>query len=184
MTTLSKEVIFLSKKKESLLKHAEQLFYDYGFHAIGLKRIISESNVALMTMYNHFESKEDLVLHVLQNREEKYMSLLKNSLPKGKSTHKPLLLAEAHAEWIQLHSSNGCLLLRAKEEYPSHQQVNTFVISHKLRLISFFQEHGLHSNEATQLAMLFEGATSLSEILDRKEATEVLIITTKRLFLS
>lgn len=172
----------MSKKKESLLEHAEQLFYNYGFHAIGLKRIISEADVALMTMYNHFDSKEDLVLQVLKRRDESYFSLLTSSLKEEKSCHKALLLAEAHGNWIQLHGSKGCLLLRAKEEYPSQHDISSFVISQKKRVISFFQENGMNQKEALRLAMLFEGATALSEIIDVKAVSKELMETTKSLF--
>lgn len=57
----------MSIKKENLLKTAELLFYKYGFRGVGLKQIISEANVATMTLYNHFESKDHLVEEVLKN---------------------------------------------------------------------------------------------------------------------
>ena len=40
----------MSTKKEDLLVAAEQLFYQHGFHAIGLKAIVQEADVALMTL--------------------------------------------------------------------------------------------------------------------------------------
>lgn len=59
----------MSSKKEDLLNKAEILFYEHSFHSIGLKRVINEANVAVMTLYNHFASKEDLIMEVL--KEEK-----------------------------------------------------------------------------------------------------------------
>lgn len=172
----------MSKKKENLLEHAEQLFYEYGFHAVGLKRIITEADVALMTMYNHFDSKEDLVLQVLKRRDENYFLLLKSSLMEDNSCHNALLFAKAHNSWLQSYGSNGCLLLRAKEEYPSYSEINDFVISHKERVIAFFQENGLNQNEAIRLAMLFEGATALAEVMDVIVVSKELLTSTKSLF--
>ena len=57
-----------SLKKEALLDVAEKLFYEYGFRGVGLKQIIREANVANMTLYNHFSSKEQLVEEVLKQR--------------------------------------------------------------------------------------------------------------------
>ena len=37
----------MSKKRQDLINHAERLFYENGFHSVGLKRVISEANVAL-----------------------------------------------------------------------------------------------------------------------------------------
>jgi AcrR family transcriptional regulator len=37
-----------------------------GFRGVGLKQIIQEANVATMTLYNHFDSKDNLVEAVLK----------------------------------------------------------------------------------------------------------------------
>lgn len=173
----------LSQKRESLLENAERLFYENGFHAIGMKRIISESDVALMTMYNHFDSKEDLILEVLKRREERYFAFLETSLKEDRHRNKALSLAEAHMNWILKDGSNGCMMLRAKEEYAStNKEISDTVIAHKKNLISFFQDSGFNNNQATRLAMLFEGATALSEVLEPKEVSKELIDTIEKLF--
>lgn len=58
----------MSQKKQDILSVAERLFYEYGFKGVGLKQIIQEANVATMTLYNHFESKDNLVAQVLKQR--------------------------------------------------------------------------------------------------------------------
>ncbi len=78
----------MSEKRKQLLTTAEHLFYENGFHHVGLKRIVSDSGVALMTLYNHFPSKEDLILEVLKSRETRYLSLLENHSEKKASTRK------------------------------------------------------------------------------------------------
>ena len=47
------------QEKQDLLEVAERLFYEHGFRGVGLKQIIQEANVATMTLYNHFDSKEN-----------------------------------------------------------------------------------------------------------------------------
>ena len=37
------------------------LFNRVGYHATGIDRILAESGVAKMTLYNHFKSKDELV---------------------------------------------------------------------------------------------------------------------------
>lgn len=157
----------MSKKRQDLLEHAENLFYKHGFHSVGLKRVVTEADVALMTLYNHFDSKEDLILEVLKKREEKYFSFLKAAVRKNSSNFIALSLAEAHMDWIRSFGMNGCMFLRAKEEFSSDQnEIVKYVNAHKKLLISFFQEHGFNDRESTRLTMLFEGATALSEILN------------------
>lgn len=69
----------MSEKKKAILKTAERLFDKHGFHAVGMKQIIEEADVALMTVYNHFQSKEHLIVEVLKRREERYMASLKDT---------------------------------------------------------------------------------------------------------
>ncbi|WP_226036679.1 TetR/AcrR family transcriptional regulator [Aquibacillus saliphilus] len=160
----------MSKKKQDLIEHAEQLFYNHGFHAVGLKRIIKEANVALMTLYNHFDSKEALILDVLKKRGEQYFSLLKSSVENSKSS--PILsLAEAHIDFIRKHNKNGCMFLRAKEEFSFDEdhEIFQYVNEHKRSLLAFFEEIGFNHSEALQLVLLFEGATALSETLTMDE---------------
>ncbi|WP_117170159.1 TetR/AcrR family transcriptional regulator [Paraliobacillus sediminis] len=157
----------MSKKKQDLIEHAEKLFYNHGFHAIGLKRIIKESNVALMTLYNHFDSKEALILDVLKKRDEKYFTILKSAVRNSKSS--PLLsLAEVHIDFIRKNNKNGCMFLRAKEEFSSDEdhEIVQYVTEHKRSLLAFFEELSFNHSEAIQLVLLFEGATALSESLN------------------
>ncbi|PWU67435.1 TetR/AcrR family transcriptional regulator [Gracilibacillus dipsosauri] len=166
----------MSKKKQDIMEHAEQLFYKHGFHGVGLKRIVEESNVALMTLYNHFHSKEDLILEVLKRREEQYFSILKSSVKNAKSSI-ILSLSEAHIDWIRKHDTNGCMFLRAKEEFSSNDnyEIVQYVNEHKRSLLDFFEELGFDHSEAAQLVLLFEGATALSETLNVDEVAMAFI---------
>ena len=58
----------MSEKKKALIETATRLFSRFGFHAVGIDRIIAESRVAKMTMYKHFPSKSRLVIEVLNEQ--------------------------------------------------------------------------------------------------------------------
>ncbi|MCG1039814.1 transcriptional regulator, TetR family [Burkholderia sp. b14] len=47
----------MREKRQILLDTAARLFAQYGFHAVGIDRIIAESGIPKMTMYQHFASK-------------------------------------------------------------------------------------------------------------------------------
>lgn len=165
----------MSSKREDLLITAEQLFYTHGFHAIGLKAIVQEAGVALMTLYNHFASKEELILEILNRREQAYFDLLKKVLAEETGTVQKKL-ASAHLLWLKNSASNGCMFLRAKEEFssvPNHSIV-TRVNSHKENMIHFLQSYGLERTAALKLSLLFEGTTSMTETADIQEVEEVL----------
>ncbi|WP_433959218.1 TetR/AcrR family transcriptional regulator [Cytobacillus horneckiae] len=173
----------MSKKRQDLINHAERLFYEYGFHSVGLKRVIDEANVALMTMYNHFNSKEELILAALKCREERYFSLLQEVVIQNQdSKTNALSLAEAHVDWIRTHKK-GCMFLRAKEEYPSEESdINRYVIAHKKSLITFLKKFNFNHQEAMRLTLLLEGATSLSEVENVEEVSKELLCLVRHLF--
>jgi len=51
--------------REKLIAAAHDLFYAEGFLGVGIERIIDAVGVTKTTFYNHFESKDDLILAVL-----------------------------------------------------------------------------------------------------------------------
>ena len=61
-----------SGKRDHLIDTALGLFSRYGYHAMGIDRILAESGVAKMTLYNHFKSKDELILAVLRRRDERF----------------------------------------------------------------------------------------------------------------
>ncbi|EXA74754.1 TetR/AcrR family transcriptional regulator, partial [Acinetobacter baumannii] len=44
-----------------VLHTARDLFKQYGFHKVGVDRIIAESKITKATFYNYFQSKERLI---------------------------------------------------------------------------------------------------------------------------
>lgn len=154
----------MASKKEDLLTQAEILFYEHGFHSIGLKRVVSEANVAIMTLYNHFSSKEELIMEVLKRREQRYFSYLTASFAHpDKSVAE---LAKAHIRWLKERGSRGCMFLRAKEEFgadPANGAIVQFVNQHKQRLLEHLYRFGLDEPSALQVMLLFEGATAMAE---------------------
>lgn len=159
----------MSIKKEDLLNKAEALFYEHGFHAVGLKQIVNEANVAIMTLYNHFDSKEDLIVEVLKRREERYFIYLKTATDQ---TEKPAVrLARSHITWLEEYRSRGCMFLRAKEEFGAdpYNKIVQFVDQHKQHLLHCFYQYGLNKEDVLKLMLLFEGATALAEVKDIDE---------------
>ncbi len=70
--------------RQRIVETAERLFYAEGVRAVGIDRIIAEAEVAKMTLYNHFASKDDLILAVLQYREEKFDAMFEKWMNKAR----------------------------------------------------------------------------------------------------
>lgn len=167
-----------SAKKEALLETAERLFYEHGFNGVGLKQIINEANVATMTLYNHFPSKDHLIEEVLKQREKRYWSYLDSHVENDSES--PFILAvEAHGKWLKEQSYKGDMFLRAIEDYAgADNDIEEIARNHKTRLFQYFYELAQRKsieNEhdfASQITLLLEGTTSMSTLIGAEKATE------------
>lgn len=57
-----------SAARERIVETADRLFYATGIRAVGVDRVIAESEVARMTFFRHFPTKDDLVATFLRRR--------------------------------------------------------------------------------------------------------------------
>ncbi|GAA0613542.1 hypothetical protein GCM10009001_33480 [Virgibacillus siamensis] len=167
-----------SVKKDALLKVAERLFYEHGFRGVGLKQIINEANVATMTLYNHFSSKDNLVEEVLRQREERYWSYLDSHVEMD-SDYPFILAVEAHGRWLKEQSYQGDMFLRAIADYSeTDNEIESIARGHKSNLLNYFQQlaqkKGIDNerNLAVQFTLLLEGTTSMTTLMGAQKATE------------
>lgn len=54
-------ILTVHNKKETLLKTSMQLFKEDGFRAVGVDKISEKSQIAKMTLYKYFPTKNDLI---------------------------------------------------------------------------------------------------------------------------
>jgi|SRR5699024_7450075 len=167
-----------SVKKEALLEVAERLFYEYGFKGVGLKQIITEADVATMTLYNHFSSKDNLVEEVLKRREERYWSYLDSHVEMNSDS--PFIpVIKAHGRWLKEYSYNGDMFLRAIMDYSgTDNEIESIARNHKYKLIQYFQQLARKKGKdnefdfANQITLLLEGTTSMSALIGPEKATK------------
>ncbi|HMP97529.1 MAG TPA: TetR/AcrR family transcriptional regulator [Kiritimatiellia bacterium] len=73
--------------RDRITRTAFDLFYRQGYHATGINQIIAESGVAKASFYDHFPSKEDLLMEYareMAQREADEMRRFAYSLPAGR----------------------------------------------------------------------------------------------------
>lgn len=104
-------------KRARLLEAAEELFQRQGFHATGIDRICAAAGVVRMTLYNHFPSKEALVLAVLRARHERFLEALDQAMAASPPGGTLTALVDAHGEWLRQHGGHGCIMVRALGEH-------------------------------------------------------------------
>src|SRR5215831_14676121 len=108
--------------RERLLATANRLFYEHGFHATGLDQIIDEVGVSKTAFYKHFESKDDLAIAVLHERDRQdtadWIGVMKDR-GAGDPLAEILALFDILEEWLGHPDFKGCMFLKAASEYPS-----------------------------------------------------------------
>jgi AcrR family transcriptional regulator len=65
-----------SGPRERILKTAGRLFYQEGYRAVGIDRVIAEAEVAKASFYKHFPSKDDLIVAWINDAEDMSRSIL------------------------------------------------------------------------------------------------------------
>jgi AcrR family transcriptional regulator len=105
-----------SAARDRILATASRLFYSTGIRAVGVDRVIAESEVARMTFFRHFPSKDDLVAAFLNRQVE----LARAELTQLRNT--------AGAEWpgaVLGWVADGVTTARAVEGFRGCEFINT-----------------------------------------------------------
>jgi len=171
-----------SEARQRILETADRLFYQDGLRAVGIDRIIAEAEVAKMSLYKHFPSKDDLILAALKHREEGVLEFFRSAMERhGKKAKNPLrAFFAALKEWFETPGFRGCAFQNAAAELadPAHPGTE-FVRGHKQRFGEFL--FGLveaavgktAAKVAPAVALLVEGAIVTAVIQGTPDAADV-----------
>jgi len=106
-------------KRDILIEHAMSLFQNHGFHATGIDTVLKSAGVAKMTLYNHFGSKDELILEVLRARREEMVETLSPLASDSSLDVFDRVLRVFDAVIAALGPGTpGCLFINAAAEYP------------------------------------------------------------------
>lgn len=108
--------------KEKLLAAAARRFYADGIAATGIDAITAEAQVAKMSLYNNFSSKDELVVAYFDRRHAEWLGLLEERTRRARSAEdRVLAVFDAyldHADLAYAHGFRGCGLLNGAAELP------------------------------------------------------------------
>lgn len=124
--------VTVKSKKTLILQTAHNLFKQYGFHNVGVDRIIDDSKIAKMTFYNNFGSKENLIINCLEYEiDHQKNSILDLIFELDSDDHKAHLKAiySWHVSYINNPEYNGCMLNKAVIELWFYENVISTVES-------------------------------------------------------
>ncbi|MFZ0755980.1 MAG: TetR/AcrR family transcriptional regulator [Trebonia sp.] len=120
--------------RERILTTADRLFYGNGIQAIGVQRLIEESQVTRVTFYRHFPSKDDLVLAYLEQRKWQARAAVQAIIDSHPGNPRGALHAWAVAftEDGMIDEYRGCTFVNAAAEYgPPDHPVRTMAVEQR-----------------------------------------------------
>ena len=158
--------------RERILQSASDLFYRHGIRAVGVESIAEAAGTNKMTLYRHFDSKDELVaeyLRRLADEANRHFEELKSAHP-GKPCEALRAWLGEMADHIANGDDRGCALTNAAVELPEKEHPARCVIEeHKNaqrdQLVQLCREAKLAEPDllADELFLILEGARVTSQ---------------------
>ncbi len=169
----------MNVKKKSILDAATALFSKNGYHAVGVDSIVAKSNVAKMTFYKHYPSKEFLIESVLFQRDQDLRDSICAAIDKRRTPKTKIkAIFDWYEEWFAAPDFHGCMFIKATEEFPDMGvKIREISRNHKAwleKLLSDLLKEckiKAHGEMAVHILMVLDGLTVRSNMF-KKEAKD------------
>lgn len=157
----------MNEKRRLLIDTAFNLFYEHGIDGVGINEILKVSGVAKKTLYNHFESKDDLVIETLKERDIVFLTWLNSELQNSKTNDEVIQnLFSTLTKWFhnnvpELTNFRGCYFLKVSGQCSdSYNPIFKYCVEHKQKVRNLIAAYlsGINSITIEQICLLKEGA--------------------------
>jgi len=102
--------------KQNLLNAATTRFYRDGFRNVGLDGILADVGISKTAFYKHFESKDDLMLAVLESKQKGLRAMLDSAVARAGGGFAALF--DVVAQIVDSDWFHGCIFVNAAIEFP------------------------------------------------------------------
>lgn len=169
--------------RDKVFATARDLFYREGFRAVGVDAVVAASGVAKTTLYRWFPTKDDLVLAVLDSRNEEFWAQWEATAERHMGRPREELFAQIKwiSRYIASEDSRGCAFLNAAAEFPDPAHVVRERVARnkqtlRRRLLSLCMAAGAQDAAllADQLVLMIDGAFAGSEALGKNGPAKTL----------
>ena len=176
-------------KRNQLIETALRLFSQYGFHAVGIDRVVEEAGITKKTLYNHFRSKNELILAALRRNDAEFRNNFVRSVEsKGKTSRERLLaIFDVAEEWFLSNTFYGCTFINAIAEFSDRWKPIQHICKEYKQLVTDYianlaRDANAENPEelAERLSLLLEGAIVTAQVSEKtnsaKRAKEIAIL--------
>jgi AcrR family transcriptional regulator len=128
-----------SEVRERIVATATRLFYQQGYNLTGINQIIAEADIARASLYQHFASKQELLLEYVRRADDAWFQALED-FSQACATPRDCILAlfDFRRQRQQAAGYIGCSFVKINAEVErSNTEVFALVGQHKARLRSY-----------------------------------------------
>ncbi len=165
-------------RRNELIDAAMRVFYRHGFHASSLDDIQKEGGISRMTLYNHFKSKDDLIVAAMRRRDEIFRNRLMKFVESASKDARERILAvfDFHEEWFAGSEFCGCMFINAAAEFSVADSAPRRLASdHKQEIVRYLRELCVAAgvadpaDMAERLNILLEGSIVAARVVGQVE---------------
>jgi len=160
--------------REKLIEAGHEIFYREGFLAVGLDRLLNAVGCSKQTFYNHFESKDDLIVAVIDEHHRWWSSELRNRIERAAGPDpraQILAMFDVLRELMHDPEYHGCMFINAAVDFPqphhpAHQSARR-AKADGIKLIADLAERAGASDPlalAQEIDMIIEGALVTQQV--------------------
>ena len=166
----------LSPAAGRILEAASRLFYEQGIRAVGVDAIVEEADVAKVTLYNNFGSKDELAAAYVRDRRGNWQRLVEDYAGRVSGPSEKLIsIFDALEEWMVGGGFRGSAAINAFSEIsePDHparvaaQEYKDWTQSY-LKELAAQASAGDAEKLAERIWILLEGAT-IASVMEESE---------------
>jgi AcrR family transcriptional regulator len=160
------------KPRERILDAATRLFYQKGIEVVGVNPVIDEADVAPMTLYRQFVSKDRLVAAALEQWSTNWLHSINDRIDRAGDDPQRRFdaLWDALEDWFATGGfrgsfvTNAAIELRSKPDHPAHKVVlaHRMAVDHLLEDLAKLAGASDPANLAAQLQVLLDGAITVA----------------------
>jgi AcrR family transcriptional regulator len=166
--------------RERILSAAYELFGRRGIRAVGTDEVIAQAGVAKATLYRHFATKNDLVLAVLERREQLWTHGLieaQSGLLGNTPEEQLLAIFDVMHDWFQSRDGyEGCSFINVLLEFGADHPAGRACVAHIDNVRDIVRQRALAAgltdveDFASSWHILMKGAIILAAVGDLEAA--------------
>jgi AcrR family transcriptional regulator len=172
-----------SATRKKLIDAAAKRFYVDGFREVGIDQILTDVGISKTAFYKHFQCKEDLMLAVLDDRDQwMRQTFVEMVRQRGGDTGYGQLMAlfDVVDFFVASDDFQGCIFVHAAIEFPlPHDPVHQAAKRNKQSMEDLIEQFAIEADArdpralAQELCLIMEGVYVTKHVTRNPAAVEI-----------